>query len=88
MKNEEIKHPITNELRYFNEKISQLTDLLNKLSKPRPFWFEKVPTKDLLQIIDLIASSRASLWSEVYRLYPELAGKTLQYTEKEIKILN
>ena len=79
-----INYPLTKQISYNFNKLTELQKLLEKATKPVPFWQSPVPVKDQITILRELAEAKTDLWQEVYRVYPELTGKLLTIDSSQI----
>lgn len=82
---EEKEYKTTTEMRGLNTLIVELQNSADKVL--RGSLFHPISVQDKIMFIRELSSTRASLWEAVYREYPDLIGKNLQFTNYKISIL-
>ena len=78
-----VKYPTTANMRFLNADYLKWNGILSEVIKPVPFW-KNVKHINIAFVVSKAANSNQSLWEAVYKEYPELLGKSLRYSEKEI----
>lgn len=79
-----MRKKLTTQIRFANERLSQLREHQNDVFGPRAFWQRAVSLQDRLRYLEVIADSRVQLFHAVEKEYPELKGHS--YTVNDLGI--